>query len=85
MAVRDAVAQLVADVYASKMNPRVAAGFAPLLILQLSVIETTDLEQRLEQVEKHLTNADKDVDSSSRDKVLARNKLPPISFSSESG
>jgi hypothetical protein len=51
-AVRDTVAQLVADVYAGKMNPRTAAGLAPLLNLQLRAIETTDLERRLTELEK---------------------------------
>jgi len=69
MAVRDDVAQLLADVYVGKLNPRIAAGLAPLPNQQLGVIETTDLEQRLEQVEKQLTNPDKDFDSSSQDKV----------------
>jgi hypothetical protein len=84
MAVRDAVAQLVADVYAGKMNPRVASGLAPLLSLQLRVIETTDLEQRLVKVEKQLATPDKDVDSNKRDLDLDRNK-PLISFAPESG
>jgi hypothetical protein len=84
MAVRDAVAQLVADVYAGKMNPRVASGLAPLLSLQLRVIETTDLEQRLVKVEKQLATPDKDVDSNKRDLDLDRNK-PLISFAPENG
>jgi hypothetical protein len=36
------------------MNPRVAAGLAPLLSLQLRVIETTDLEQRLKQMQTRI-------------------------------
>jgi hypothetical protein len=52
--VRDAVAQLIADVYAGKMNPRVAANLAPLLNLQLRAIETTDFERRLALVEERL-------------------------------
>jgi hypothetical protein len=66
-AVRDAVAQLIADVYAGKMNPRVAANLAPLLNLQLRAIETTDLDRRLGQVERLLAKADKGRDKS-RDK-----------------
>src|SRR6267378_1355604 len=38
VAVRDAVAQLIADVYAGTIHPRVAAGLAPLLNLQLRAI-----------------------------------------------
>jgi hypothetical protein len=33
MAVRDVVTQLIADVYSGKLQPRVAAGLAPLLNL----------------------------------------------------
>jgi hypothetical protein len=52
MAVRDTVARLIADVYAGRINPRTAAGLAPLLNLQMRAIETTDLEQRLAKLEK---------------------------------
>ena len=57
IAVRDAVAQLIADVYAGKLHPRVAVGLAPLLNLQLRAIETTELDRfarRLAEVEKQL-------------------------------
>jgi len=56
-AVRDAVGQLIADVYAGRLDPRVATGLAPLLNLQLRAIGTTDVEQfarRLSEVEKQL-------------------------------
>jgi hypothetical protein len=56
-AVQDAVEKLIADVYAGKLQPRVAAGLAPLLNLQLRTIEATDLERRLEQLEKLLARA----------------------------
>lgn len=49
---RDTVAQLITDVYAGKMNPRVAAGLASLLNLQLRAIETTDHEERLAKMEQ---------------------------------
>lgn len=52
IAVRDTVARLIADVYAGRINPRTAAGLAPLMNLQLRAIETTDLERRLAAVEK---------------------------------
>ena len=52
LAVRDTVARLIADVYAGRINPRIAAGLAPLLNLQLRAIETTDLERRLAKLEK---------------------------------
>jgi hypothetical protein len=38
------VAQLIAEVYAGKLHLRIAAGLAPLLNLQLLVIETTNVE-----------------------------------------
>ena len=55
LAVRDTVARLIADVYAGRLHPRIAAGLAPLLNLQLRAIEMTefaDLERRLAQLEK---------------------------------
>jgi hypothetical protein len=60
-AVRDAVEKLIADVYAGKLHPRVAAGLAPLLNLQLRAVGVTDLEQRLEKVEKLLARTESDV------------------------
>ena len=53
-AVQDAVEKLIGDVYAGKLPPRVAAGLAPLLNLQLRAVEATNLERRLEKVEKLL-------------------------------
>ena len=44
----------MADVYAGKIDPRVAAGLAALISLQLRTIETVDLARRLENVEKLL-------------------------------
>ncbi len=60
MAVRDVVAQLIADVYAGKINPRIAANLAPLLNLQLRVIETTDIERRVARVEKLLAKSERE-------------------------
>ena len=54
MAMRDTVARLIADVYAGKLHPRIAAGLAPLMQLQLRVIEKTDFEKRLSEVERQL-------------------------------
>jgi len=54
IAVRDTVDRLIADVHSGKVQPRIAASLAPLLNLQLRVIETTDLERRLAKVEKLL-------------------------------
>jgi hypothetical protein len=47
VAVRDAAGRLIADVIAGKIHPRVAAGLAPLINLQLHAITIADLEQRL--------------------------------------
>ena len=53
-AVRDTVNRLIADVYAGKLNPRIAAGLAPLMQLQLRAVEKTGLEQRLQEAEQKL-------------------------------
>jgi hypothetical protein len=45
MAVRDLVARLIADVYAGRVHPRIGAGLAPLLHLQLRAIETTEIDR----------------------------------------
>jgi len=55
IAVRDLVARLIADVHTGKLHPRVAAGLAPLMNLQLRAIETANLELRVEKLEKMLT------------------------------
>jgi hypothetical protein len=57
LAVRDAVARLIADVYAGKVHPRIGAGLAPLLHLQMRAIEATEIERmsrRLTKLEKQL-------------------------------
>jgi hypothetical protein len=54
IAVQDAVEKLVSEVYAGQLHPRVAAGLAPLLNLQLRALEATDLDRRLEKVESLL-------------------------------
>jgi hypothetical protein len=60
-AVRDTVSQLIADVYAGRLHPRLATSLAPLFNLQLRAIETTDLEQRLAKMEKLLGKTEKDL------------------------
>lgn len=59
LAMRDLGARLIAEIYAGKIHPRIAAGLAPLVNLQLRAIETTDLERRLVKVEKLLAEKDK--------------------------
>ena len=51
-AVRDFVGKLISDVHAGTLHPRFAAGLAPLLTLQLRVIAATDLERRVEELER---------------------------------
>ena len=46
MALRDTVTRLITDVYAGKLHPRIATGLAPLMHLQLRVLEKTDFEPR---------------------------------------
>jgi hypothetical protein len=52
MAIRDTVARLISDVYAGKLHPRIAAGLAPLMQLQLRVLQKTEFEKRLARVER---------------------------------
>ena len=53
MAVRDTVARFIDEVYSGKLDPRIASGLAPLLNLQLRIIDTADLEHRIMMLEKH--------------------------------
>jgi len=60
VAVRDLVAQLIADVHAGKLSPKVAAGLAPLMNLQLRAIETIEslnIALRLAKVEELLAKS----------------------------
>jgi hypothetical protein len=57
LAVRQTVARLVEEVYTGELHPRIATGLAPLLNLQLRAIESSDLELRLERIEKLLADA----------------------------
>jgi hypothetical protein len=54
LAVRNAVARLIADVYGGRIHPKTGTGLAPLLNLQLRAIETTEPERRLAKLEKKL-------------------------------
>jgi hypothetical protein len=70
-ALRDLAAQLIRDVYAGKLNPRVATGLAPLLNLQLRTIELKGLEelatlqQRVDLLEKMLSRNESAAEASS--------------------
>jgi hypothetical protein len=59
LAVRDTLDRLIAEVYAGKIHPRVAACLTSLMNLQLHAIETTDLERRLAKLEERLAEKDK--------------------------
>jgi hypothetical protein len=48
--------------YTRSLHPRVAAGLAPLVNLQLRAVKTTDLERRLAKVEKLLARAEAEDD-----------------------
>lgn len=54
IAVRDTVARLIADVYAGRIHPRIAAGLGPLIDLQLHAIETADFERRIADLQRQL-------------------------------
>jgi hypothetical protein len=43
---------IIADLFAGKIHPRIAAVLTPLLNLQLRAIETTDLARRIAEVKK---------------------------------
>jgi hypothetical protein len=58
MAVRKTVGRLIADLYAGKLHPRIAAGLAPLMNLQLRAIKTADLEQRMVRIENLLAKSE---------------------------
>jgi hypothetical protein len=52
LAVRDTVASLIARLLAGDLPPKCVSGLASLLSLQLRAVETANVEQRLEKVEK---------------------------------
>ena len=82
IAVQDAVEKLISEVYAGKLHPRVAAGLAPLLNLQLRALEATDLERRLEKVERLLAREVKEDDlnghGDSRGRDFSEPPLPKV-------
>lgn len=76
-AVRDAVEKLIADVLGGILHPRVAAGLAPLLSLQLRAVEAVDtmeamnLKGRLDKVEEALDRIKTEDDRKARRKTPA--------------
>jgi hypothetical protein len=67
---------LIADVYSGKLQPRIAAGLAPLLNLQMRAIEATDLEHRVAKLEKLLAEAEGGFDVNRGMPALDRGDLP---------
>ena len=63
-AVRETVARLIAEVLAGRIHPRIAAGLAPLLNLQMQAIEKTDLDERLARTEALLAANNQEDDPS---------------------
>lgn len=57
-AVKEVVSGLIAELRAGTLHPRMAAGLASLLNLQLRVIQESNLEQRLARVERLLAESD---------------------------
>ncbi len=54
MAIRDAVARLISDVSGGKLQTLIAAGLAPLMHLQLPMLEKTESRNALARVERLL-------------------------------
>ena len=52
VALRDAIAQLVESIYQGMVDPRIGSGLAPLLNVQLRVIDIAELEERVARLEQ---------------------------------
>ena len=88
MAVREAVDRLIANLYAGKLHPRIAAGLAPLLQLQLRALAEADIERRLSKLERLVARREEKsrVDGSRYQTNLVRVvpvKVPVVSPESE--
>jgi hypothetical protein len=57
-ALPDTLDRLIADVYTGRLHPRIAAGLAPLMSLQLRAIKATELELRVAKLEKLLEESE---------------------------
>lgn len=78
IAVRDLAARLIADVHAGRVHPKVAAGLAPLMNLQLRAIETvavSNMELRLTKLEEELLTR-RAADRNKKRGVRPTNPLP---------
>jgi hypothetical protein len=72
------ILKLISEVYAGKLHPRVAAGLAPLLNLQLWAVESPHLEQRLEKMKRLLTRGEKEDDLTGHLHPRARDFSKPL-------
>jgi uncharacterized protein DUF5763 len=53
-AIKQAVAQIIEDVYAKRLSAKTAAGMAPLINTLLRTIQTQDLEDKVNALEQQL-------------------------------
>jgi hypothetical protein len=75
LAVREASARVIADVYSGRLNPRIATSLASLLNLQLRAIETVELQQRVVKLERLLAGMDTEQDREGKSRPTTRRKL----------
>jgi len=78
IAVRDTVARLISDVYAGKLQPKIVAGLAPLMNLQLRAIETANLEYRVARLEKRFIGNEKNPSGKKPVQQLTEEKVDEI-------
>jgi hypothetical protein len=57
-AIRDAAAQVIAEVHSGKLHQKIGSSLGPLLSLLLRAVETSDQEQRIKDLEKRLSAAE---------------------------
>jgi len=77
LAVRDLGARLIAEVYAGRIHPRIAAALVPILSLQLRAIDTVNLDRRLARVEKLLAEKDELIGNGSLGSDVSQFRKPP--------
>jgi hypothetical protein len=78
-AVHDLVARLIADIHAERLHPRIAAGLAPLLSLQLrtlEIMEIAKLERGLGKLENPPANAEASVDGNAGTSDFSAGNFP---------
>ncbi len=75
-AIRDAGERLFKEVRAGEVTPRTAEALASILRLQGSVIPVTDLEQRVQELERQLAEKSKSGDGAGEAFPLDSGELP---------